>query len=154
MDQKKIKLKKMDDIDRKYHTFRRKVQKLGIKIHKLFNLSNLMEKVSYENEAISVCRQVIRMSDSELFMTPRTSKRIIRNSKLGINIILKNHTIHIYDNKIPYPTQLTEKAYEYIINFFDDEIEKRRENMENEIENDVKIVLKSMFKKISEYEKI
>ena len=38
------------------------------------------------------------------------------------------------------------------INYFDDEIEKRREEMESEIEEGVKSTLKSIFKKIVNYE--
>ena len=155
MEHKKIVIRKLGDFDIKYHLFRRKVQKFGIKIYRIFNSFNSVEeKVSYENEAISITRRIIRMPDSRLFMTPRTNKRIIRNNIININIIIKNGAIHIYDNKIPYPTQLIDKSYEYICNFFDDEIEKRREEMEYEIEEGVKNILKSIFKKIVNYEEV
>lgn len=154
MEQKKFEIKKIGDFDIKYHIFRRKVQKLGIKVYRLLNIPNYVEKVSYENEAISITRRIIKMPDSRLFMTPRTNKRIIRNNIININIIIKNGAIHIYDNKIPYPTQLTERSYDYIVNYFDDEIEKRREEMEFEIEEGVKSTLKSIFKKIVSYEEV
>lgn len=153
MEKMKFDIRSLDDIDLKYHIIRRKIQRLGIKIYRLLSVSSHEEKVSYESEAISVTRRIIKMPDTELFMTPKTSKRIIRNNKLGMSVILKNHTIHIYENKVPYPTQMSDKGYEHIINFFDDEIEKRREIMETEIEKDVKNILKSIFKKVVDNEK-
>lgn len=144
--------KNVSKVSEKYHKFRRKVQRIGIRIYKLVSLSGVEEKVSYENEAISLTRKIIKMSDSELSMTPRTNKRFIINKRLDISIILKNHTIHIYDNKNPYPTQLSDKNYLYIINFFDDEVEKRREKLEKDIEQGVKNILISIFKKVQNYE--
>lgn len=145
-------IKKMSDFDLKYHIFRRKIQIFGIKVYRLFSVSSMHEKLSYENEAVSITRRIIKMSDSRLFMTPRTNKRIIRNTVLNVNIIIKNGAVHIYDNKIPYITQLSDKSYDYIVNYFDDEIEKEREEMELEIEEGVKMTLKTLFKKIVKYE--
>lgn len=147
-------LRNKNNINTFYHKFKRKIQKIAINFYRKLNITSVEDKVSYEREALSLARHMIKHYDTELFMTPITNKRFVINDRLRINIIIKNKSIYIYENSYAYPTILSDKGYEHIINFYDQEIERRREKMELEIEEDIKISLKTILKRVIEDEEV
>lgn len=127
-----------------HHRFKRKIQRYALDILKTMSLNSQDLKTEHEAEAISICKRMIHMTDSELSMSPRTLKRFIVNDNKNTSIIIKNKSIYIYSNKYPYPTPISDRGYAFIVNIFDDEIENRREKTEKDIETGVKQSLKTI----------
>jgi len=126
---------------------RRGIQRLAIKIMLFLSISNRTDKSvsTIENGVINVCRRLLKEPDTELSMTPTTFRRSIKNKRLGIKVIVKNMSVTVYQNKTSYPTLLSDRKYNYLINIFDTLKETHMDKDEFEIEMDVKNSIKTMY---------
>ena len=138
----------MSNLKLKYHKFKRIIQRFALKLLKSVSLNSQDLKKEHEAQAVSICKKMISMKDSELSMAPRSLKRFIINENKNTSIIIKNKSIYIYSNKYPYPTPISDRGYEFIVNIFDDAIEARREKTEKDIENGVNQSLKTIISNI------
>jgi hypothetical protein len=140
----------MEKLKLVHHKFKRRVQRFALNMLKSVSINQNDPKKEHEAEAISICKRLVNMSDSDLSMSPKTLKRFIINNKKNTSIIIKNGSIYIYSNMYPYPTPISDRGYLFIINIFDDEIERRRELTEHNIEISVKQSLKNIITNISD----
>lgn len=132
----------------KKQQFRRKTQRLAIRLVKFFSIGNNdVDKVNNsENEVISLCRRLIRNPETYLSMTSKTQKRIIDNKKTGSYIIIRNMQVIVYHQETAYPpTLISDKKYQYLLEIFDDKKECIEQNKENAIELKVKNSFKTIY---------
>jgi len=126
------------------HTFRRFIQKQMIKFFRYLNTEQ--EKSVYERDCIAVCKKFINQPDSIMLLTPISGKRYIRSEKNEIFIILDSHRVKIINHVYAYDVHMNDKSWNQIISLFDNEVEKRREEFENQITSNIKSSLQKIVK--------
>jgi|688.fasta_scaffold04449_3 hypothetical protein len=132
------------------HNFRRSVQRFYISAYRMANPEFTHEKSAHEMECISICKKLIKMEDSILLMTPLTDKRFIKNEKMGIYVIMEKYNVQVINHIYSYSITLGDKSWGKLIDFYNQEIEKRRNQFESEIRSNIKHSLKNILHDIEE----
>lgn len=137
------------------HKIKRQLQKVAIKYIKYFSLDKEFKHGDFENEGLSICKNLISREDSKLLISPISQKRYIKNDHKRIFIIFEpNRTLTIVNHQYSYTIDLHPKACERLIHIFDNEVENRRSAMELEIKSNVKHSLSNIYKSLINEEKI
>ena len=131
-----------------YHTFRRLMQKNSIKLSRYFSMEP-KNSLPYENDAIRITMKVIMDENSKMLISPLSGKKFIKNEKLEMYIILSSSTIQIINHKYSYVVYVSDKKYDKLINFFNEEVEKRREIFEKEIMSNIGYSMKNILNSIN-----
>jgi hypothetical protein len=126
------------------HKFRRFIQKQTLQLFRY--LSTEQEKSVYERDCIAVCKKFINQPDSVMLLTPISGKRYIRSEKNEIFIILDSHRVKIINHVYAYDVHMKDKSWNQIISLFDNEVEKRREEFEQQITSNIKSSLQKIIK--------
>ena len=132
------------------HNFRRSVQRFYISAYRMANPEFTQERSAHEMECISICKKLIKMEDSILLMTPLTDKRFIKNEKMGIYVIMEKNNVQVINHIYSYSITLGDKSWGKLIDFYNQEIEKRRNQFESEIRSNIKHSLKNILHDIEE----
>lgn len=104
-----------------------------------------------EQYSIEICNQLISRNSSNLNYTPKSTKRIIENDEYNMFIVINNYTIHIINHVYSYNVYIENtELYSNLLETFDLEVEKRRENLELEINNNIQHSLKDILLKINQ----
>jgi hypothetical protein len=103
----------------------------------------------YENDAIRITMKVIMDENSKMLISPLSGKKFIKNEKLEMYIILSSSTIQIINHKYSYVVYVSDKKYDKLINFFNEEVEKRREIFEKEIMSNIGYSMKNILNSIN-----
>lgn len=128
------------------HEIKRYFQKQGIKFYKILN-SNL-EIDEQSRAAVLICHKLINKEESILLMSPITQKRYIKNDSDGLFVIINDNQLNIVNNMCNYSVFIQGRALKNIITKFDNEVEKRRQEMETEMRSNVKHSLTEIYKNI------
>lgn len=131
----------------KKHKIKRFFQKIGLKIHKYFKLKNF-EPTTGERESIAIVSRLSKDLDSELLTCPNSGKYYVKCNKRQMLIVIGFKEINIINHVYSYTVHLSDKAESNIRNIFLDEVEKRRDLMENEFKSSVQHSLKSIYKSL------
>jgi hypothetical protein len=128
------------------HKFRRLIQKWYISMVRM--VTPHIEKSEYERDCISICKKLITKEDTVLLLTPISHKRYIRNEELQIFVILEGHSVKVINHVYSYTVFLEQKEWDNVILYFDNEVEKRREEFEKEITSNIKHSLQNILQNI------
>jgi hypothetical protein len=132
------------------HNFKRILQRISIKLIRLLDMEKQGINYSqYEMEAFHICKTLIKKPETVLLMS-NSGKKYIKSDDSEIFIIITNDDITIINHSYSYNISLKGKAYFRIINLFNDEIEKRRMDMENEIRSNIKHSLNMIYKSLKD----
>lgn len=131
------------------HKIKRWIQKVSIKYHRMFSIDKDFEHGEFENEGLSICKNLISKEESKLLISPISKKRYIKNDDKKIFIIFEpTRTLTIVNHQYSYTIDLHPKACERLIHIFDNEVESRRSAMEMEIKSNVKHSLSNIYKNL------
>jgi hypothetical protein len=98
--------------------------------------------------AVLICHKLINKEESILLMSPITQKRYIKNDSDGLFVIINDNQLNIVNNMCNYSVFIQGRALKNIINKFDNEVEKRRQELETEMRSNVKHSLTEIYKNI------
>lgn len=102
-----------------------------------------------EQFSIQICEQLISMEESKLNYAPKSYKRIIKNDKNDMFIVIHNSTIHLINHVYSYSVYIeNQDLYNDLLETFDLELEKRREKIELEITSNIQHSLKNILQKL------
>jgi hypothetical protein len=130
------------------HKIKRFLQKIALKSIKLLNPEDKSESGEYEKESISICKNLITKDTSKLLISPISGKRYIKNDEKRIFIIIEHRSLTIVNHNYSYNIELLLKSYDRLVIIFDNEVEKRRQKMEDEIRSNVKHSLTNIYNNI------
>jgi len=130
------------------HKVKRIIQKLYIKAHKKFSITE--EKSVYENDCIRICKKLLNLQNSILLISPISNKRYIRNDEHQIYIIIEGRSVNIINHTYSYVVYLDEKSLERLLDMYNTEVERRREEFEKEMTSNIKHSLQSIIHSIHE----
>ena len=134
--------------DKLSHKFVRFFQKITLKFYKIFKIKDEEPRGEFEYESFSICKTLINDSRTKLLTSPISKKRYIHSHDKEIFIIMDNYNMTIVNHMYSYTIQMSYKLYMRLANMFDTEVEKRRQEMENEIRSNVKHSLFNIYKNI------
>lgn len=103
----------------------------------------------YEKVSFKICLKCINHDESEFMIDPITDKRYINNDELGIFISLSDRRVDITNHVYHYNVKLTSRNWSRIIFIFDKETNKRRVDMENTVNSQIKNSLNDVYERIS-----
>ena len=124
---------------------KRLFQIVGLKVIKILDPNKELKNNDYELESVSICRKLITKDDSVLLISPISGKRYIKSEDNQLFLILERYQLTIVNHAYSYNINVEGKAFDKIANMFDNEVERRREIMENEIRSNVKHSLKEIY---------
>lgn len=131
------------------HKVKRELQKVGISVAKLIDPDKVSKPLSeHEAETMAICKQLIQKQESKLLVSPISGKRYIKSEDFGVFIIVHNHRVQLINHTYSYIVEFESKVYDRLVRIFDTEVEKRRMEMEDEIRNNVKHSLSSIYQTV------
>jgi hypothetical protein len=99
--------------------------------------------------SIDICKKLIQCSPSKLTIAPLSNKRYIKNDDNDMFIVIQDRTISLINHVYSYNVFIeNDKLYNEVLTHFDNELEKRRLELEDEIRSNIKHSLKSILEKI------
>jgi hypothetical protein len=103
-----------------------------------------------EQYSVDICNRLIDNPNSHLTLAPKSFKRFIKNDNLDMFIVIQNRTINLINHVYSYNVYIeSEELYSSLVDKFDSELETRREELENQITNNIQHSLKNILEKIN-----
>jgi len=130
-------------MDNRIHTLRRATQKMGIKFSRMINPRDNSKMGQSERKASYIFRKLLSDPESELLIF---GNYYIRSHDKSMLLVLGNGQISI----VGYSVRLSQKTEKVLANTFIEEVEKRKNQMETEDNNNVQHTLKTIIKKLNE----
>lgn len=129
------------------HKLKRKIQKKYISLVRSIQFQN-NQKTIYEAECISICKKLINKDDSILLTTPISNKKYIRNEENDIFVILDSNNVQVINHIYSYNVLLSDKSWDFLTSYFNNEVERRRIEFEREITSNIQHSLKNILTKL------
>jgi hypothetical protein len=130
------------------HKIKRLLQFIAIKLIRLTTPKEDRKKGEYETECLSICTNLIHKENTKLLISPISKKRYIKNDDKRIFIIMESDQLTIVNHNYSYNINVLPKSYDRLTSLFDNEVEKRRQKMEDEIRSNVKHSLSNIYQNI------
>lgn len=140
---------KVSKIQKELHKLKRMFQKFGITLHKMSLIDKSVEISAGEKEAIAIVNRLVKDKESDLLTCPNTGKYYIRCGRKKMLIVIGYREVNIINSVYSYSVHLSEKTETNIRNFFLDEVEVRRDEMEQEFTSSVKHSLKTIYQNLA-----
>lgn len=103
------------------------------------------EKICYE-----ICKKLIIDEGSSLTIAPVSKRRYIKNDKNNMFIVVAERTIKLINHIYSYTVYCeNDDSYFELIKFFDEEMDKRRQSLENEIQSNIQHSLKKILENLN-----
>lgn len=130
------------------HKIKRFFQKQYI-FFKKFDNRALAKKQQHERRCFQICQKLIHKEGTVLLLTPVTEKRYIKNDTLGMFIVIHEGVVKITNHTYSYIVFMEGNDYDAIIKEFNEEVEKRRLQMEREINTNIRHSLDKILESLS-----
>jgi hypothetical protein len=130
------------------HKFKRFFQKIGIFLVKKVNISNRQKLTKTELEAGIVFRKLVKNKNTELLISPYSGKCYLRNNDKNILIVLSSNNISIINHIFGYDISIPNHLYENLRNTFNETVEFRRSEMEEEYRSNVRHSIQQVIKSL------
>ena len=108
------------------------------------------DAVTYEKTCFKICLKLISNRDSEFMIAPMSGKRYIRNEELNMFITLDYGRVEITNHVFNYNVKLLNRDWERLVYIYDTETEKRRNDMEKEVNSNIKNSLEHVLQRLNE----
>ncbi|MFW5847465.1 MAG: hypothetical protein ACOCVF_00905 [bacterium] len=120
----------------------------------LINLLNFEPKITKEEiYVIDICENLINKENIQMFISPLTHKRYLKDEEGGIFIIIDGQTISVINHTYSYNITITDiRNVDKLNKSFDGELEKRRMSLENEIKSNIQHSLKNILENLKKDE--
>lgn len=102
-----------------------------------------------EKICLEICNKLINDDNSKLTFAPISNKRIIKNEKKEIYIVIETYNITIINHVYSYSIYLSSSNdYKDIVNSFDKILENHRQLLEQEIRSNITQSLTKILEKV------
>ena len=122
--------------------------------YKLFEKSifkDPFEYTGYETICVAIVRKTINHKDTKYTIAPLSNKRYLVNKTIDIFVILEDSKVEITNHVFNYNIRLSQRDWQRIVYIFDTETEKRRTEMEQEVNSQIKNSLYTVLERISNF---
>lgn len=128
------------------HIMRRFFQKIGIFIIRSFFQYNRERLTPTQLEASIIFRKLILNSDTDMLISPISGKYYLKNVNKNILIVMSASNISIINHIFGYDVSIPSHLYDKLKEIFEEEVENRRWDMEEEYRKNVRHSLKQVLK--------
>jgi hypothetical protein len=104
---------------------------------------------TYEKTCFKICLKLINHKDSEFMIAPLSDKKYIKNDILGIFITFSDRRVDITNHVYHYNVKLSDRDWTRLNFIFDKETDKRRIDMETQVNSQIKNSLTDVLERIS-----
>jgi hypothetical protein len=132
------------------HKVKRIIQKLGIYLVKKFHHAGREKLSKTEIEASILFRKLISDPKTDLLISPISSKYYLRNDDRKLLVVLGNMNISIINHIFGYDVSIPSYLQDNLKIIFNDEVENRRQKMEEEYRNNVRHNLQQVIKSLKD----
>ena len=102
-----------------------------------------------EQYSVDICLRLIKLQSSKLTYAPISHKRFIKNDDLDMFIVIDSNTVNLINHVYSYSVYIENSdLYLSILKSFDEVLEDRRQELENEIRSNIQHSLKNILQKI------
>ena len=103
-----------------------------------------------EKYCVQICLKLLENSSSKLTFAPVSSTRFIVNEDKGMAITIENRVVHIINHVYSYSIYMeNNECYSKILKKFDDISEKKKNELEVKLTNNIKHSLKKILEGLS-----
>jgi len=103
-----------------------------------------------EKSSVEICNKLIEKESSKLTFAPKSLKRFIKNDDFDMFIVIENRTVNLINHVYSYSVFIeNDELYSDLVDKFDEELENRRQELENEIKNNIQHSLETILKKLN-----
>ena len=127
--------------------FKRLIWKFKIRMRNKLDYKPIFKKNSNEERVIKITEMLLRKSNSELSMTPISSKYYIKYK--NIFVVIKDNSINLINGKYNYDIFVSDKVHSYICKKFRKSLETRVNKIEEEISSKVHNILDNIYEDIT-----
>lgn len=104
-----------------------------------------------ERYAISIAKNLISLEDSILYIAPISSKRFIRNDSKHIYVVIDIRNVLIINHTYSYSVYIeSDDLYFQLVSWFDQTLEKKRIEFEQEIKKNIQHSLKNILENLQD----
>lgn len=128
------------------HIMRRFFQKIGIFIIRSFVQYNRERLTSTQLEASIIFRKLILNNDTDMLISPISGKYYLKNVNKNILIVMSASNISIINHIFGYDVSIPSHLHDKLKEIFEEEVENRRCDMEEEYRKNVRHSLKQVLK--------
>lgn len=125
------------------HVFIRIFQTLYIKYRKKTNSDYYTPRSRYENEAIKICRNIVKNNETLLEMNPN-GERYATNERLNLIYFIYENSVDVIKNNISREIVVCPKTHSIILNIFDGQVKLRRDAKKEVVFSNLKSTLESI----------
>lgn len=125
---------------------RRFFQKIGIFIIRSFFQYNRERLTPTQLEASIIFRKLILNSDTDMLISPISGKYYLKNVNKNILIVMSASNISIINHIFGYDVSIPSHLHDKLKEIFEEEVENRRWDMEEEYRKNVRHSLKQVLK--------
>lgn len=129
------------------HKLKRQLQKISLKFYRMLK-SEIVVKNKYQLDAIKIFRSLLYSPETLVLISPLSNKRYLKNDKKGLTIILDGNSVNIINHVYSYSVVLDDSNVTKVVDMFNQEVERRRNEFEKEITSNIKHSLKTILNKI------
>lgn len=98
-----------------------------------------------EKYAVEIAKNLIKLEDSILYVAPISNKRFIRHDNKNIYVVIDLRNILIINHIYSYSVYIeSDELYNTLIDFFNQTLEKKRDDFEKEIKKNIQHSLKNI----------
>jgi hypothetical protein len=98
-----------------------------------------------EKYAVEIAKNLIKLDDSILYIAPISNKRFIRHDNKNIYVVIDLRNILIINHIYSYSVYIeSDELYNTLIDFFNQTLEKKRDDFEKEIKKNIQHSLKNI----------
>jgi hypothetical protein len=98
-----------------------------------------------EKYAVEIAKNLIKLEDSILYISPISNKRFIRHDNKNIYVVIDLRNILIINHIYSYSVYIeSDELYNTLIDFFNQTLEKKRDDFEKEIKKNIQHSLKNI----------
>ena len=126
--------------------FRRLAAKLYIFLRSKSSTNQIDEN---SKTCLKICRRLIKDKNSKFLIAPISGKKYIKNSELGLFVIMDGGKVSITNHVYHYDIYLDMKEWEKLNKIFDARTENDRLVYEQEIHSQIEFSLQSILEKVS-----
>lgn len=126
-----------------------KTKRFLIILKRLFSVDDV-QQTQNEKLAFSICRKLMTDEESVLMIAPLSNKKYIKNENENIFVVINPSIkeIMIINHVYSYTIFCEDRKFEKLIRFFDNQLEKRKIDLENEIMSNIKHSLENIYHRI------
>jgi len=101
---------------------------------------------------LGICRSLINHPNSKLLIAPLSGERFIKNSELGLFVILDDRRVSVTNHVYHYDVSLYDREWDRLTKMYDNKTEVIRQQYKEEVKSQIKHSLRTILDKIESSE--